>query len=191
MGTTKVGDFDVELQVAEQMLPAPNPHNRPNSDVLRPFRNGSDLVRRNAERWIVDFGVGTSIETAAMYELPFKHVCDHVRPEREQNNDKWRRTHWWLLGRTLPEFRAAVRPLRRYLATPRVSKHRVFVWQDAIVLPDSKVIAIALDGDFHFGVLHSRIHEVWTLATCAWHGKGNDPTVQSDGVLRDIPVSRA
>lgn len=47
--------------------------------------------------------------------------------------------------------------------TPRVAKHRLFVWVDAKVLPDSAVIAFARDDDYTFGVLHSRVHRVWTL----------------------------
>ena len=32
-------------------------------------------------------------------------------------------------------------------------------------LPDSAVVAIARDDDYTFGVLHSRFHELWALAT--------------------------
>jgi hypothetical protein len=56
-----------------------------------------------------------------------------------------------------------------------------------VVLPDSKVIAIAFDDDYRFGVLHSRIHEVWTLATCGWHGKGNDATYNPTECFETFP----
>ena len=170
MGTTKVGDFDLPHARAVEMLSDANPHGRPNSDVLRPFRNGSDLVQRDSGRWIVDFGVGPRMEAAVLYEAPFTHVAKCVQPVRIKNNDKWRRNHWWLLGRTLPDFRAATADLPRYIGTARVAKHRLFVWQNSSVLPDSKVIAIAFADDFRFGVLHSRAHEIWTTATCALHG---------------------
>src|ERR1035438_6599343 len=83
MGTTKVGDFDIPQEQAVKMLLAVNPHGKPNSDVLRPFRNGSDLVQKDSRRWIVDFGVGTPVESAALYETPFKHIVDCVKPGRE------------------------------------------------------------------------------------------------------------
>ncbi len=35
---------------------------------------------------------------------------------------------------------------------------------------------VARDDDYFFGVLHSRVHEVWSLATSSRHGVGNDPT---------------
>ncbi|MHB8764528.1 MAG: type IIL restriction-modification enzyme MmeI, partial [Deferrisomatales bacterium] len=70
---------------------------------------------------------------------------------------------------------------------PRVAKHRVFVWLNTAVLPDSKVIAIALDDDAGFGVLHSRVHSAWTLATCGWHGKGNDVTYNPTTCFETFP----
>jgi hypothetical protein len=115
-------------------------------------------VRENSQRWIVDFGVGTPVEAAALYAAPFKHIVEFVKPERVKNNRKIRAQNWWLLGETLPAFRKAISDLPRYIGTARVAKHRLFVWQDSPVLPDSKVIAIAFADDFSFGVLQSRFH---------------------------------
>ena len=187
MGTTKVGDFDLPHDKAVTLLAAANSDGKPNSDVVRPFRNGSDLVRSGSDRWVVDFGVGTQETSAALYTAPFQHVVEFVKPARLVNNDKWRRNHWWLLGRTLPDFREATRGSARYLGTARVAKHRLFVWLDPVVLPDSKVIALAFADDFHFGVLQSRFHEVWTLATCGWHGVGNDATYNPTECFETFP----
>jgi hypothetical protein len=187
MGTTKVGDFDISDIQAVEMLNGVNPNGRPNSDVLRPFRNGSDLVRESSDRWIVDFGVRTTEKIASLYEAPFQHLVEFVKQERVKNNRKVRAQNWWLLGETIPAFREAIANLPRYLATARVAKHRLFVWLDSIVLPDSKVIAIAFADDFYFGILQSRIHEAWTLATCGWHGKGNDATYNPTECFETFP----
>jgi len=187
MGTTKVGAFDIEHETALTFLRDVNPKGQPNSNVLRPFRNGSDLVRVNSHRWIVDFGVGTPMEDAALYEAPFEYLVHHVKPEREKNNRASRAERWWLLGETLPAFRSAVGRHVRYIATPRVSKHRLFVWLNKVILPDSKVIAIALSDDSSFGVLQSRLHEVWTLGTCGWHGIGNDCTYNPKECFETFP----
>lgn len=64
-----------------------------------------------------------------------------------EDNRKVRAQHWWLLGETLPAFRRAIESLPRCIGIARVAKHRLFVWQDSVVLPDSKVIAIAFDDD--------------------------------------------
>ena len=53
--------------------------------------------------------------------------------------------------------------LDRYIGTPSVAKHRLFVWLPADVLPDPKPIVFAREDDYFFGVLHSRAHEVWAL----------------------------
>ena len=51
----------------------------------------------------------------------------------------------------------------RYIATPTVAKHRLFVWYDARICPDHQLIVIARDDDTTFGILHSRFHEIWSL----------------------------
>ena len=66
-GTQKSGDFDIPKELALQWLNAPNPHGRPNSDVLRPWLNGTAIVQRPLSRWIID----TSRDDFALYELPF------------------------------------------------------------------------------------------------------------------------
>ena len=175
MGTTKVGDFDIPEEMAKAMLRAASPNGLPTSDVLRPFRNGSDIVQKCSCRWIVDFGVALPLETASLYERPFEYLVQYVKPDRERNNDKWRQSHWWLLGRTLAEFRKVMVGVHRYIGTARVAKHRLFVWLDAVVLPDSKVIAIARDDDFTFGVLSSSIHTRWAAFSGGLHG-GERPT---------------
>jgi type II restriction/modification system DNA methylase subunit YeeA len=57
--------------------------------------------------------------------------------------------------------RRALSGLDRYIATPRVSKHRLFVWLDALTLADSALIVFARDDDYFFGVLQSGVHEAW------------------------------
>jgi hypothetical protein len=39
----------------------------------------------------------------------------------------------------------------------------LFVWANSISLPDGGVFTFARSDDFFFGVLHSRLHEVWAL----------------------------
>jgi hypothetical protein len=186
MGTTKVGAFDIELSEAVPMLSDPNPHGKPNSDVLRPWVNGSDIVRNPSHRWIIDFGVTTREADAMLYTTPFGHLEREVKPGRQTNGRESYRAKWWIHGEPRPAFRAAVARYHRYIGTARVAKHRLFVWLDTVVVPDSKVIAIAYDDDFHFGVLHSRIHEVWSLKFGSKHG-GERPTYNPDTCFLPFP----
>jgi len=187
MGITKVGAFDIEESVAKAMLNQVNPHGRPNSDVLRPFQNGSDIVQVPSNRWIIDFGVRRPMAEAALYEGPFEYLSLHVKPSRAANNRPSYRENWWIHAEPRSGFRARAQGKAGYLAVPRVAKFRLFVWSDAVVLPDSKVIAIVLDGRTGWGVLSSRLHEAWTLATCSWHGKGNDVTYNPTTVFETFP----
>ena len=70
--------------------------------------------------------------------------------------------------------RTALRGKRRFIATPRVAKHRIFVWLDAHVLPTNKVCVLIREDDYFFGVMHSHVHETWSLATASRHGDGNE-----------------
>jgi hypothetical protein len=187
MGVTKVGAFDVDWETAAELLAGSNPNGRPNSDVLRPLRNGSDLVRRSSHRWIIDFGSDTPLEKAALYERPFEFLVAHVKEERQKNGRRSYREKWWIHGEPRPAFRKAVEGKARYAATARVAKHRLFLWLGTVVLPDSKVIAVALDEDWSMGVLQARIHEVWTLANCGWHGLGNDATYNPTSCFETFP----
>ena len=163
-GDIKRGAFDIPGDLAREWLRLPaNPNGRPNADVLRPWVNGMDLTRRPAGKWIVDFGVSMSESQAALYELPFGHVSEHVKPFRQGNREKASREFWFRHWNPRPAMWRALGALSRYIATPRVAKHRLFVWLDARICPDSATIAIARDDDATFGILHSRFHEVWSL----------------------------
>jgi len=160
MGTTKGGPFDLDRTTAETMLAAPlNPNGRPNSDVVRPWINGLDIMRRPRGLWIVDFGAALSEENAALYEAPFEYVRGRVKPVRERSRTT--RAEWWLFERPRPEMRAALASLSRYIATPLVSKHRAFAWVPVHVVPENLVIVFAREDDYFMGVLHSRAHELW------------------------------
>ena len=200
MGDTKGGPFDIPGDLAREWLRQPaNPHGRPNADVLKPWFNGMAITRRSADKWIIDFGWRMERDEAALYETPFQHAQEHVYPMRQGNRRDSYRLNWWRHVEPRQGMWKALNGLSRYIATPRVSKHRLFVWFDARVCPDSALIVIARDDDTTFGILHSRFHEVWSLRMGTWLGKGNDPrytpttTFETfpfpDGLTPDTPAS--
>ena len=174
-GPVKVGPFDIDADLARSWLKLPlNPNGRMNSEVLFPLLNGSDISRRSSDRWIVNFGE-CSQSDAALFESPFEYVKATVKPLRDKNRDKGRQEYWWRLGRSGRDLLEASVKLRRAIYSPRVAKFRLFVWASRATVPDSRVVAIARDDDTTFGILHSRFHELWSLALGGWHGVGNDP----------------
>src|SRR5205823_3948146 len=152
MGDTKGGKFDIPEALALEMLRQPNPNGRPNSDVVVPWSNGLDVTRRNRRMWIIDFGTASSAEQAALYEAPFEFVKQHVLPMRQTNKREAYRLRWWLHVEARPAMRQSLKPLRRFITTTTVSKHRLFVWETAPTLPDHQLIAFAFADDLHFGL---------------------------------------
>ena len=199
IGDAKHGTFDVSGDQAREWLRLPaNPNGRTNAEVLKPWMNGMDLTRRPAGKWIVDFGWHMSEADAALYEKPFRWVQEHVYPLRRHNHRAAYRKHWWRHGEPRQGMWRALKERRHYIATPRIAKHRLFVWLDARVCPDNQLVVIARDDDTTFGILHSRFHELWSLRLCTWLGKGNDPrytpttTFETfpfpDGLTPDVPA---
>ena len=167
-GDEKGGSFDIMGDQAREWLRLPaNPNGRTNADILKPWVNGMDITRRPAGKWIIDFGWTMSESTAALYEEPFRWVQERVyqvfMDTPRSYRSKPRRKHWWQHARPYPEMRHALDTLPRFIATPTLAKHRLFVWLDARICPDHQLIAIARDDDTTFGILHSRFHEAWSL----------------------------
>ena len=158
MGDTKGGPFDIPDELARKMFSSPNPHSRSSEEVVRSWVNGRDITGRRRGMWIIDFG-DMSLEQAALYEAPFEYVNSNVRPQREKSKSTI--ANWWLHERPRPDMRKALQAINRYIATPRVSKHRLFAWMGSETLSDSAIITFARDDDYTFGVLHSRFHELW------------------------------
>jgi hypothetical protein len=162
-GTTKNGAFELKGELARQWLKQPNPNNKPNSTVLRPWLNGQDVTNKNSDYWIIDFGVIMPEAKAALFELPYQHVLNNVKVERQKNTNQTLATKWWIFERSRADLREAIQNKSRFIATLLTSKHRLFVWLPTSVIPDQALVAITVDNDTTFGILHSRFHELWSL----------------------------
>ncbi len=162
MGDTKGGAFDIDEAVARGWLEAKNPHGRSNAEVLRPWVNGADVTGRPRSKWIIDCGTAMPLSEAACFEAPVEYLRREVKPERDKNRREAYREKWWIHVEPRPALRARLAPLRRYVATPNLTKHRLFVFLPVAVLPDHQLIVFARADDFFFGVLHSSVHERWS-----------------------------
>jgi type II restriction/modification system DNA methylase subunit YeeA len=161
-----------------------NPNGRPNSDVVARYLIGDDIVGVPEDRFIVNF-TGMSEAQAKKYQAPFneiltvKHHRDHMDGTEKKN--------WWLFARPRPAMLKRLQGLKRYIATPRVAKHRLFVWVDVRILPDTRLFAVTKDDSVTFGILQSHIHEVWALEMSSSHGVGNDPTYNAESCFETFP----
>jgi hypothetical protein len=174
-GASKKAKFEIPADLARQWLSQPNPHGRPNSDVLKPWANGFELSRGPQHQWIIDFGNELSEQEAALYESPFAYVTKHIKPERITKSEAALSVYWWRFGRPRVELRSAIKSLPRFIATVAHSKHRFFVWLPVTTSPDQALITVARADDTTFGILHSRFHELWSIRKGTSIGVGNDP----------------
>ena len=187
-GTISYGPFEISGDEARWMLTQPsNPNGRPNSDVVRPWTNGQDIVGRPSDYWIVFFDRSHSLEAASLYEAPFGMVEQRVKPYRLAKNNDELKKHWWRMWRHRPELFSALVGSTRQIVTARVSKFRIFVWRSVVVVPDSATVAIARDDDTTFGILHSRLHELWSLRLGTSLGVGNDPRYTPSTTFETFP----
>src|SRR5665213_3037255 len=163
IGSKKAGEFEVSDEIAAGWLKNPNPHGRPNSDVLRVWVNGDALIKTRRSWWIVDAGDRLPLDMMSGYEKPFAWILEKVKPERDKNNETRTRNNYWIHKRSGADMREAVAPLSRCLAVVRHAKHLIFSWLNPVILPDDGIYVFARDEDWFMGLMQSRIHRVWAL----------------------------
>lgn len=133
--------------------------------IIRNYRNGRDLAQQPRGAMVIDlFGMEPSdirIKHPAIYQW----IADRVKPERDNNRRKKLKEKWWLFAEPRSMWRTANAGLNRFIATVETTKHRVFQFLESDILPDHMLINIATDDPAILGVLSSRIHVAWSLAT--------------------------
>jgi hypothetical protein len=133
--------------------------------VIRKYIIGRDLVQRSQPKFIIDFFGMTADEARDHWPALFQRLVDRVYPERLQNNRPVYRDRWWIFAEPRPAMRRAITGLKRFITTPYTARHRPFIFVDGATLPDAMAYAIASDDAFVLGVLSSRIHHVWSVAS--------------------------
>ncbi|MEZ5682760.1 MAG: type IIL restriction-modification enzyme MmeI [Novosphingobium sp.] len=98
-----------------------------------------------------------------------------VKPHRDQNNRASYRDNWWLFGEQRSELRKAASWGKQVHRHPETAKHRVFPVLPMSILPDNKLACIATDDAYALGVLSSRLHVAWAIASGGRLGMGDDP----------------
>ncbi|WP_417764821.1 DNA methyltransferase [Shewanella chilikensis] len=131
--------------------------------VIRPYKNGKDLLQKDRDAFVIDLFGLTDIEVREKFPAVYQWVLEKVKPERDQNKREVRRRNWWLFGETNPKLRNQLHMLRRYLVTVETSKHRIFTSLDGKILPDNMLVCISVDSGIILGCLMSRVHTLWAL----------------------------
>ncbi len=211
VGIQKSGPFDIDGTLARKWLKLPlNLNGYPNSKILKPTLNGSDLTTARRDVWFIDFHRGLTEEEAALWEAPFEFLktapYDPKQPEqrslktaRAAARDWQPKEQWWTAYWPRPDLRNALVDHEVYIATPMTAEHRIFLKIDVRILPDNNLVVIARSDDTAFGILQSSFHEVWSTASGNRMGVGNqrrynrefvfDTFPFPEGLTPDIPAS--
>lgn len=129
--------------------------------ILRPYFGGKDITERWKGRHVIDADNLSEAKLKDNFPTFFSHLFNHVKPERDQNNDESRRSNWWKFGRRNTELRDATCGLSRFIVTTETAQHRVFSLLSPPEFPEGGLVVIASADAFHLGVLSSSIHFIW------------------------------
>ncbi len=156
-------------------------------EVIRPYRGGSELVRGNSDRFVIDLYGFDEAHSRQTFPEIYQHLLQHVEPVRRDNNRSAYRKKWWIFAEPRADFRPALANLKRFIATTETTKHRIFQFVPGDLVPDHMIIAIASDDPFHLGILSSRVHVEWSIESGGWLGVGNDSRYAKSRVFDPFP----
>ncbi len=159
---------------------------------IREYRHGRDLTATPRGVMLIDLFGLTEAEVRTLFPGVYQLLADRVRPERDAKataspDSAQYAKFWWLHGKPRPNLRPALRTLQRYIATVETTKHRLFQFLGAPILPDNMLIAIAVDDAAALAVLSSRFHGLWAVTTGGRLGYGNDPRYNKSKCFDPFP----
>lgn len=162
-----------------------------NHEVVKPFLIAQEMVgniNSQPKRFVLDFTTKDIFE-AANYKESFKIISESVLPDREarakeqeeKNNEileknpkaKVNKHHinfynsWWKLSYGREDMLKTISTLKRYIATPQVSKRQIFEFISTDINPNAALMVFPLEDDYSFGVITSSYHWEWWKAKCS------------------------
>ncbi len=156
-------------------------------NYIKPYVNGRDFTSTRRGIYVIDFfGVDEEV-VKQRYPRVYQYLYTHAKPERIHNRNKIFREKWWVIGHPRQEFRNFTSDISRYIATVETMKHRFFGFFSKDDMPDSTLVTFGLESGTQLGILSSRIHVVWALATGGRLGMGNDPRYNKTRCFETFP----
>ena len=134
--------------------------------------NGEDLNQRpdsSASRWVIDFNDWTE-ERAREYKLPYDHILDLVKPERQRlkpNGEYALRKplpeRWWQFAEKRPKLRRAISDLDEVLVIALVSKSVMPMRVRTGQVFSHRLAVFATNSFVDQAVLSSSQHLIWAI----------------------------
>ncbi|RWX18271.1 hypothetical protein EHI42_08635 [Rhizobium hidalgonense] len=137
------------------------------ADVIYPYVSGEDVNSSpisSSNRFVINV---SSFEIHELEEFPeIKSILlSKVKPERDllgpnPNNEKLRR-RWWSYHAERKNFYRDIKNMDRILVNCQVGPHIAFTFQPTDRIWSNTLNLYLLDKAADFGILQSRVHEVW------------------------------
>jgi hypothetical protein len=162
-------------------------------DSIHPYLTADELLHGGLPtRWVIDIDAPEAVAAKTGAPAAFEHVRPLVLPDRESSaerellrNDAALRVNptaklnwhhrkfletWWQLSYRRAEFLSAISDFDRYLAVAAHSSENrkpIFEFISRDIRPSHAIQAFALDDDYSFAILQSRLHELWFRSRCS------------------------
>ena len=156
-------------------------------EVLKKYLTGSELNTRPKNRWVIDTFGFSEQSLRERHPAVYQYLVTHVLPERSHNPRPKYAREWWLHAEPRSRFRKALECISKFAVSSRTSKHRTFEFIGSDVLPETKVLVIALQDYFQLGVLKSKFHVHFSNVAGSRLGVGDDPTYNHSDCFDPFP----
>ncbi|MGB1206016.1 MAG: class I SAM-dependent DNA methyltransferase [Chitinophagales bacterium] len=165
--------------------------NKINQKVVKPFLIGEELIgnyKSQPKRFVIDFSTMDIFE-ASSFKKPYKIISEKVLPDRKTKSDEQERKNkallaknpkakinkhhinfykkWWKLSYSRIDMLNSISPLKRFIATSRISKRPIFEFVSSEIRPNDALMVFAFEDDYSFGVIQSSFHWEWWKAKCS------------------------
>lgn len=177
--------------------------------VLKPFLIGDELVSAidaQPSRFVIDFTLMDVVE-ASTYKEPFQRIEMMVLPDRKEKGEaqlnenkealkinpkaKVNKHHinflnkWWKLSYGREDMLEEISVVRRYISCSRVTTRPIFEFIDSQINPNDALMVFVFDDYYSFGIIHSKLHNIWFEEKCSTM-KG-DPRYTTESVWNTFP----
>jgi hypothetical protein len=129
-------------------------------DLGRTWATAADDTRKE---WLRDGIVPLDYPYPVAADFPdlLAIVEKRVKPERIAQKDEYGQRFWWRFLRTRPEMQRALKGLPRFIVLSRIGNALAFTFLSAGIIPNEKTVVFPFADFATFGVLQSRVHEIW------------------------------
>lgn len=140
--------------------------NPKNDQAIYPYIGGDDInsnYNQKPSRYIIFFKEQSLQLVQKEYPELLEYVREQVKPGRDKiTYSKKAKEKWWIYERSRMNLYKEIESLNRVLVISQNTKPVAFTFINKNVVIDAKAVAFCYDDYFHFGLLQSSLHTVWS-----------------------------